>query len=107
MELAEAADAAQESCDAHGEEATDDLAERFLKHGHDVEQLVSGINGYTFHYPFIGKTNPAPKTQIYGYAGHSQNRINAIGVMVDDLSTDIFADYQEKEDADYNRGRAF
>lgn len=94
MDIAEAADAANESCDAHGDEVMDGLNERFLKQGHDVEQLVSGINGYTFHYPFIGKTNPAPKTQIYGYAGHSQNRINAIDVMVDDFSTDIFDDYQ-------------
>jgi len=54
------------------------LDERFLKSGHDIEQEVSGFNGYTNHYPFVPRGYTTETVQIYGYAGHDQNTVDVL-----------------------------
>merc|ERR1712151_600637 len=79
QELWDDAGAAQDNLADFSGDVADWLDERLLQVGHEIEQYLSGYNGYSNHYPFaVRGYNPNLGRQIYGYAGHSYNTIDAI-----------------------------
>ena len=88
QELWDDADAARQNLVDFSADVSDWLDERLLQVGHEIEQYLSGFDGYTNHYPFVPRGyNPNLGRQIYGYAGHD---LNTIAVLAD--KTAIFND---------------
>jgi hypothetical protein len=76
QELWDDADAARQNLADFSDDVSEWLDERILQVGHEIEQYLSGYNGYTNHYPFVPRGyNPSLGRQIYGYAGHDVNTI--------------------------------
>jgi ElaB/YqjD/DUF883 family membrane-anchored ribosome-binding protein len=88
QELWDDADAARQNLAEFSSDVNDWLDERLLQVGHEIEQFLSGYEGYTHHYPFVPRGyNPNLGRQIYGYAGHD---LNTIAVLAD--KTAVFND---------------
>ena len=87
--LWEGGDADQQDLVAFGGDVADWLDERFLQVGHEIEQYLSGFDGYTNHYPFVARGYTAPSTQIYGYAGHDGHTIQYLADRTDVFNDDI------------------
>lgn len=95
-QLADGAAADQADLEGFNAEVADWLDERLLQVGHEIEQYVSGFDGYTNHYPFVPRGYTAPAKQIYGYAGHDLNQIDWLNgqtaVFNDDIQAAFVAD---------------
>merc|ERR1712151_1344060 len=88
QELWDESDAARQGLAEFADDVSDWLDERLLQVGHEIEQFLSGYNGYTNHYPFVPRGyNPELGRQIYGYAGHDVNTIAVLSA-----KTDVFND---------------
>ena len=91
--LNEAAAADVDALDASNEESSAWLDERLLLVGHEIEQFVSGFDGYTNHYPFVPRGYTAPAKQIYGYAGVSVNGLNSIDGKIATFNDEIMENF--------------
>jgi len=96
--LNEGADADTAELDAYNEEVAAWLDERLLLVGHEIEQFVSGFDGYTNHYPFVPRGYTAPAKQIYGYAGHDVNEIGWIDGQSATFNDEIMSNFNAETD---------
>jgi hypothetical protein len=96
--LYDGADADSADLDAYNEEVAAWLDERLLQVGHEIEQFVSGFDGYTNHYPFVPRGYTAPAKQIYGYAGHDVNTIDWIDSQIATFNDEIMSNFNEQTD---------
>jgi len=96
--LNEGADADTAELDAYNEEVAAWLDERLLLVGHEIEQFVSGVDGYTNHYPFVPRGYTAPAKQIYGYAGHDVNEIGWIDGQSATFNDEIMSNFNAETD---------
>jgi len=96
--LYDGAEADVADLDAYNEEVAAWLDERLLLVGHEIEQFVSGFDGYTNHYPFVPRGYTAPAKQIYGYAGHDVNAIDWIDSQIATFNDEIMSNFNEQTD---------
>merc|ERR1712228_953395 len=88
---------------AHADEVGDWLDSRFMQVSNEVDQYASGFDGFTNHYPFIGKSYTEVK-QIYGYAGHDANTVDVLQGKIAIFNDDHHALFVDRTDGEIAHG---